>query len=64
MSAVEPGNFYPVGHTLAEVEEWLIDQTLLLVNGHKDDAAKVLGISRKTLYRRLEARERSNQETV
>ena len=42
----------PVGATLAEAEETLIRETLKLVAGDKEKAAKLLGISSRTLYRR------------
>ncbi len=40
-------------HSLAEVERHLVFQTLLAVSGNKAEAARVLGIGLKTLYRRL-----------
>ncbi len=44
--------------TLRELEERYIDQILRLTRGNKVQAAKILGIDRKTLYRRAESRER------
>jgi transcriptional regulator with PAS, ATPase and Fis domain len=38
--------------TLADAEERLIHETLRQCNGDKEKAAKVLGISSRTLYRR------------
>jgi DNA-binding NtrC family response regulator len=40
--------------TLRELEDHYIDQILQLTGGNKVQAAKVLGIDRKTLYRRAE----------
>jgi DNA-binding NtrC family response regulator len=40
--------------TLRELEERYIDQILRLTGGNKVQAAKILGIDRKTLYRRAE----------
>jgi len=43
----------PVGQPIAEVERQLILATLESLKGDKTEAARVLGISLKTLYRRL-----------
>jgi DNA-binding NtrC family response regulator len=40
--------------TLRELEDHYIDQILELTGGNKVQAAKILGIDRKTLYRRAE----------
>ena len=40
--------------TMDEVEKIIINQTLLFTNGDKAKAARLLGIGRKTLYRKLE----------
>jgi two-component system response regulator HydG len=42
----------PVGTTLEKVEERLIAETLSQCGGDKDKAAKILGVSARTLYRR------------
>jgi two-component system response regulator HydG len=44
----------PVGHTLAEAEKELILETLRKAHGNKTQAAKMLGIGVRTLYRKLE----------
>jgi len=44
--------------TLRALEERYIDQILQLTGGNKVQAAKILGIDRKTLYRRAERSER------
>jgi DNA-binding NtrC family response regulator len=46
--------------TLRELEERYIDQILRLTGGNKVQAARILGIDRKTLYRRAERSEREN----
>ena len=44
----------PIGSSLAEAEQWLIEATLAHWAGNKNRAAKTLGCSLKTLYNRLE----------
>jgi transcriptional regulator with PAS, ATPase and Fis domain len=44
----------PVGATLAEVERITIERTVESLNNNKSEAARVLGISRKYLYSKLE----------
>jgi len=44
----------PLGSSLADAERTLILATLRHLNHHKDRTAAVLGISRKTLYNRLQ----------
>lgn len=46
-----------VGQTIEELEKELIYKTLASVEGNKTNAAKILGISTKTLYNRLNAYE-------
>jgi DNA-binding NtrC family response regulator len=41
--------------TLDEMERRYVRQVLASVNGNKTHAARVLGIDRRSLYRRLEA---------
>ncbi|MDR0539948.1 MAG: sigma-54 dependent transcriptional regulator, partial [Spirochaetaceae bacterium] len=43
----------PSGITLDEAEKIIVTKTLSELNGNKNEAAKMLGISRKTLYRKL-----------
>jgi hypothetical protein len=43
----------PIGASLAEIEELVIFATLQHLGGHKTQTAKVLGVSLKTLYNRL-----------
>jgi Nif-specific regulatory protein len=45
-----------------EVERLMINQTLLYTNGDKAKAARLLGIGRKTLYRKLEQYKSSSRE--
>ena len=43
----------PIGSTLTEVEKRLIGETLRFTRGNKVQAAKVLGIGTRTLYRKV-----------
>jgi two-component system response regulator HydG len=42
-----------VGRPLAEIERWAVEQTLQLTGGNREDAARILGIGARTLYRKL-----------
>ncbi|MBI3410021.1 MAG: sigma-54-dependent Fis family transcriptional regulator [Planctomycetes bacterium] len=44
-----PGNL--VGRSLSEIERYYIEQTLTLLGGNREEAAKRLGIGERTLYR-------------
>ncbi len=48
-----PSVTFPVGTRLADAEEQLVQETLKLCDGDKERAAKMLGISSRTLYRRF-----------
>lgn len=50
-------NHGPVLPTLAELEQRYIDHVLALVDGNRRRAAALLGIGRRTLYRRLSEQE-------
>ncbi|HWE53189.1 MAG TPA: sigma-54 dependent transcriptional regulator [Bryobacteraceae bacterium] len=52
ISAMEPGG--TAGETLAETESDQIRRVLAATGGNKSRAAAILGIERKTLYRKLE----------
>lgn len=42
-----------VGRPLTDIERWAIEQTLRLTGGNREDAARILGIGARTLYRKL-----------
>jgi len=42
-----------IGRTLAEIEREVIRATLEMVGGHRANAAKILGIGERTLYRKI-----------
>ena len=48
------GDMSLVGRPLAEIEKWAIQETLKLTRDNREEAAKVLGIGARTLYRRLD----------
>jgi two-component system response regulator HydG len=43
-----------IGQPLATIEKWAIEETLQLTGGNREEAAKVLKIGARTLYRRLD----------
>lgn len=51
--ANSPGFHYDVGHSLEEVEQAYILKTLELTRQNRKEAARLLGISLRTLYNRL-----------
>jgi len=44
-----------IGKPLEEVERFYIQQALELTNGNREEAAKMLGIGERTLYRKIKA---------
>ena len=42
-----------VGKSLEEIEKHYIIETLKLTDGNREEAAKILGIGERTLYRKL-----------
>jgi two-component system response regulator HydG len=36
------------------IERWAIEQTLKITNGNREEAAKILDIGARTLYRKLD----------
>jgi two-component system response regulator HydG len=43
-----------IGQPLSVIERWAIEETLKLTGDNREEAAKVLGIGARTLYRRLD----------
>lgn len=43
-----------LGQPLADIERWAITETLKLTGGNREEAAKILQIGARTLYRRLD----------
>ncbi len=43
-----------VGRSMDAIERWAIEQTLTLTGGNREEAARILNIGARTLYRKLE----------
>ena len=43
-----------IGQPLSVIERWAIEETLKLTHDNREEAAKILGIGARTLYRRLD----------
>jgi two-component system, NtrC family, response regulator HydG len=48
------GPSHLIGRTLADIERWAIEETLRMTNDNREEAAKILNIGARTLYRRLD----------
>jgi two-component system, NtrC family, response regulator HydG len=48
------GSFDLIGKSMDDIERWAIEQTLLLTGGNREEAARILNIGARTLYRKLE----------
>jgi len=42
-----------IGRPLSEIERWAVEQTLQLSGGNREEAARMLGIGARTLYRKI-----------
>lgn len=43
-----------IGRTMADIERWAIEETLKMTAGNREEAAKILSIGARTLYRKLD----------
>ena len=43
-----------IGQTMDSIERWAIEETLKLTAGNREEAAKILAIGARTLYRKLD----------
>lgn len=43
-----------LGRSMAEIERWAIEETLKMTAGNREEAAKILSIGARTLYRKLD----------
>jgi two-component system response regulator HydG len=51
-----------IGQPLSVIERWAIEETLKLTNDNREEAAKVLGIGARTLYRRLDQYKKDEED--
>lgn len=42
-----------IGKSMDEIERWAYDQTLRLTGGNREETARILGVSERTLYRKI-----------
>ncbi|EMI20017.1 two component, sigma54 specific, transcriptional regulator, Fis family [Rhodopirellula maiorica SM1] len=54
VALVGSGESNLIGQPLSTVERWAIEETLKLTGGNREEAAKILKIGARTLYRRLD----------
>ncbi|MEM6469966.1 MAG: sigma-54 dependent transcriptional regulator [Planctomycetota bacterium] len=52
-----------IGQPLSVIERWAIERTLELTHDNREEAAKVLGIGARTLYRRLDQYKKEEEST-
>jgi two-component system, NtrC family, response regulator HydG len=52
--AIGGGPIELIGRPMDDIERWAIKETLKLTSGNREEAAKILGIGARTLYRKLE----------
>jgi two-component system response regulator HydG len=53
-----------VGRPLAEVERYYMEKALELTKGNREEAAKLLGIGERTLYRKLQEWKRADEQAA
>ncbi len=52
-----------IGQPLSTIERWAIEETLKLTNDNREEAAKILEIGARTLYRRLDQYKKEEDES-
>lgn len=62
--ALSTGELGLLGQPLADIEKWAILETLKLTGGNREEAAKVLKIGARTLYRRLDQYKKDDGEDI
>ncbi len=51
--SIDEGSTALVGKSLKDIERWVIEHTLTLANHNREETARILGISERNLYRKL-----------
>ena len=51
-----------IGRSMDDIERWAIEQTLKLSGGNREEAARILNIGARTLYRKLEKYQSGEEE--
>lgn len=52
-----------IGRPMADIERWAIEETLKLTAGNREEAAKILSIGARTLYRKLDKYKQDETDT-
>ncbi|MGI9519923.1 MAG: sigma-54-dependent transcriptional regulator [Pirellulaceae bacterium] len=47
------GSSHLIGRSLEEIERWAYENTLKLTGGNREETARILGVSERTLYRKI-----------
>ncbi|MCC6508884.1 MAG: sigma-54-dependent Fis family transcriptional regulator, partial [Pirellulaceae bacterium] len=57
------GQSHLIGQSMETIERWAIEETLKLTAGNREEAAKILAIGARTLYRKLDKYRHDDQPT-
>jgi two-component system response regulator HydG len=64
MAMINQGPTALIGQPLDVIERWAIEETLKLTGDNREEAAKLLKIGNRTLYRRLDSYKKKGDETA
>ncbi|MCA9163372.1 MAG: sigma-54-dependent Fis family transcriptional regulator [Planctomycetales bacterium] len=54
LAQADDGRLGLIGKSMEDIEQWAITETLKLTNNNREEAARILAIGSRTLYRKLE----------
>ncbi|MCA9201502.1 MAG: hypothetical protein KDA59_00555, partial [Planctomycetales bacterium] len=54
LAQADDGRMGLIGKSMEDIEQWAITETLKLTNNNREEAARILAIGSRTLYRKLE----------